>query len=187
MRITKNVLRRTYREPLVVDIAAGVIIDPSMMAFDLVCKSDGTTGIEHVLAEYQPIPVPPEELERARQHQEFCAKRAQQLHDRGVGAFEANTTILRELHRDALRKTHSKDAPTTELNPISNPTADAPPTEEPIAKKQPVKSKLTRAEKQQLCHDPDIICVECGSGDIDSKRSSLRNKTERVQIYLRSM
>jgi hypothetical protein len=96
IRITNNVLRRTYREPLVVDIKAGVIIDPAMMDFDLVYKSDGTTGIEHVLAEYKPIPVPPAELERARTHQEFCAKRAQQLHDQGVGAFEANTTILRE-------------------------------------------------------------------------------------------
>jgi hypothetical protein len=89
IRITNNVLRRTYREPLVVDIKAGVIIDPAMMDFDLVYKSDGTTGIEHVLAEYKPIPVPPAELEQARKHQEFCAKRAQQLHDQGVGAFEA--------------------------------------------------------------------------------------------------
>ena len=121
IRITNNVLRRTYREPLVVDIKAGVIIDPAMMNFDLVYKSDGTTGIEHVLAEYKPIPVPPDELERARQQQEFCAKRAQQLHDQGVGAFEANTTILREHHREALRKAHSANAPTTEPrpNPIS--------------------------------------------------------------------
>ena len=83
--------RRSYCEPLVVDIAAGVNIDPEMLAFDLVLKSDGTAGIEHVSAEYKPTPVPPEELERARQHQEFCAKRAQQLHDQGV-AFDANTT-----------------------------------------------------------------------------------------------
>ena len=55
IRITNNVLRRTYREPLVVDIKAGVIIDPEMLNFDLVYKSDGTTGIEHVLAEYKPI------------------------------------------------------------------------------------------------------------------------------------
>jgi hypothetical protein len=183
-RITNNVLRRTYREPLVVDIAEGIIIDPEMLNFDLICKSDGTNGIEHVLAEYQPIPVPPEDLERARKHQEFCAQRAQQLHDQGVGAFEANTTILRELHRDALRKAHSNAAPTTDY-PISNPTADAPPpTEEPKAKQPPVKSTLTKAEKQQLCHDPDIVCVECGSGDIDSKYSSFRKRSERVQILI---
>jgi len=183
-RITNNVLRRTYREPLVVDIAAGLVIDPEMLNFDLVCKTDGNTGIEHVLAEYKPIPVPPEELERARQHQEFCATRAQQLHDQGVAAFEANTTILRELHRDALRKAHRSDAPAINTDPILQPTADAPPTEEPIAKKTTVKSNLTKAEKQQLCHNPDIVCVECGSGDIDSKYSSFRNRSERVQILI---
>jgi hypothetical protein len=183
-RITNNVLRRTYREPLVVDIAAGIIIDPAMLDFDLVYKSDGTAGIEHVMAEYTPIPVPPEELERARKHQEFCATRAQQLHDQGVGAYEANTTILRELHRAALRKAHSPNAPATTDDPISNPTADAIPTEEPIEEKHPVKSTLTKAEKQQLCYDQDIVCVECGSGDIDTKYSSFRNRSERVQILI---
>jgi len=102
-------------------------------------------------------------------HQEFCAKRAQQLHDQGVGAFEANTTILRELHREALRKAHSTNAPTSEPNPISNPTADASPAEEPKTKQPPVKSTLTKAEKRQLCYDQDVVCVECGSGDIDNK------------------
>ena len=165
-------------------IAAGIIIDPAMLDFDLIYKSDGTTGIEHVLAEYKPIPVPPEELERARQHQEFCATRAQQLHDQGVGAFEANTTILRELHREELRKAHNTDTPAEHTNPYSNPTADELPTEEPNAKQPPVKSTLTKAEKQQLCHDPDVVCVECGSGDIDSKYSSFRKKSERVQILI---
>ena len=133
-----------------------------------------------------PTPVPPDELERARKHQEFCAKRAQQLHDQGVGAFEANTqaTILRELHRDALRKAHRSDTPADNSDPISNSTADVSPTEEPIAKKPAVKSNLTKAEKQKLCYNPDTVCVECGSGDIDSKYSSLRNKTERVQILI---
>jgi hypothetical protein len=41
-RITNSVLRRTYREPLVVDIAAGIIIDPAMLDFDLIYKSDVT-------------------------------------------------------------------------------------------------------------------------------------------------
>ncbi len=186
VRITNNVLRRTYREPLAVDLKAGVIIDPEMLNFDLVSKSDGTTGIEHVLAEYKPIPVPAEELERARQQQELCAKRAQQLHDQGVGAFEANTKILRELHREALRKAHSRgtNAPTSESNPISNPTADALPAEEPKTKQPPVKSTLTKAEKQQLCYDQEVVCVECGSGDIDSKSSSFRKRSERVQILI---
>jgi hypothetical protein len=125
-----------------------------MLAFDLVYKSDGTTGIEHVLAEYKPIPVPPDELERAPQHQEFCAPQAQQLHDQGVGAFEANTTILRELHRNALRKAHSPNAPAPTADPISNPTADELPAEKLIEEKPPVKSTLTKAEKQQLCFPP---------------------------------
>jgi hypothetical protein len=160
-----------------------------MMDFDLVYKSDGTTGIGHVLADYTPIPVPPEELERARQQQEFCSKRAQQLHDQGVGAlYEANTTILRELHREALRKAHSTNAPTNEPNPISDPAADALPAEEPTAKPPLVRSTLTnlKAEKhwQQLCHDPDIVCEHCGSGDFDSKRSNLRGKSERIQILI---
>jgi hypothetical protein len=37
---------------LVVDITAGVIIDPATLDFDLEFKSDGTAGIEHILAEY---------------------------------------------------------------------------------------------------------------------------------------
>ena len=178
VRITNNVLKRTYREPLVIDIKAGTSIDPEMLDFQLIVKSSGEIGIEQILADYKPVPLPADDLERVRAHQEFCAQRAQQLHASGMGAYEANTTILREWHLEALRQAH-RSTTTTTTTPTSNTESS-----EPTPKTTPAPSTLSRSQKKQLCLNPDVVCVECGSPEFDDPRTSNRNKKEQVHILL---
>ena len=62
-----------------------------MLDFQLIVKSSGEIGIEQILADYKPVPLPADDLERVRAHQEFCAQRAQQLHrDQRAVALEAS-------------------------------------------------------------------------------------------------